>query len=85
MSISKKLFITALCATTITGTLGSFSTPAEAQYRSRGYYASPGYRTQYYRSSRGSRGGAVAAGVIGGLALGALAAGAARPAYAAPG
>ncbi len=36
------------------------------------------------RDRRHNRGGAVAAGVIGGLALGALAAGAARPAYAAP-
>ena len=84
MSLSKKLFITALCAATFSGTLGSFSAPAEAQYRSRGYYASPGYRAPYYRSSRGSRGGAVAAGVVGGLALGALAAGAASNAYAAP-
>jgi hypothetical protein len=34
--------------------------------------------------ARSRRGAAVAAGVIGGLALGAIAAGAARPAYAAP-
>jgi hypothetical protein len=39
------------------------ASPAEAQYRRRGY------------------GGAVAAGVVGGLALGALFAGATRPAY----
>jgi len=34
--------------------------------------------------ARSRRGAAIAAGVVGGLALGAIAAGAARPAYAAP-
>lgn len=52
----------------------------EVQYRryGRGYYAPRGH----YR--RGPSGGAVAAGVLGGLALGAIAAGAASQAYAAP-
>jgi hypothetical protein len=49
-----------------------------------GYYGRPyyGYGYPYYR--RRSNGGAVAAGLVGGLALGALAAQAARPAYAYP-
>ncbi|WP_147706906.1 hypothetical protein [Microvirga massiliensis] len=50
-----------------------------------GYYGRPyyGYGYPYYHHRR-SNGGAVAAGLIGGLALGALAAQAARPAYAYP-
>ncbi len=39
---------------------------------------------QYYNYRRGSNAGAVAAGVVGGLALGALAVGAARPYYYGP-
>ena len=39
----------------------------QVQYRRHGYYR--GYRGRYYRRDRG---GAVAAGVIGGLALGAI-------------
>ncbi len=49
---------------------------------SRAYRYGPAYSggyNPYYR--RSSNGGAVAAGVIGGLALGAIAANAARPAY----
>ena len=46
-------------------------------YHRVGYY--DGYRYPYYR--RRSNTGAVAAGLIGGLALGAIAANAARPAY----
>ncbi len=51
---------------------------AEAQWRPR---AAHGYG---YRPHRGFRGGAVAAGIIGGIAAGALIAGATQPAYAAP-
>lgn len=47
-------------------------------YRSVGYY--PRYGYPYYRQRR-SNAGAVAAGLIGGLALGAIVANAARPAY----
>jgi hypothetical protein len=78
----KKVLVAGLCAATLGGGFVSMTTPAEAQYRgySRGYH--PGYAYRHHR--RGNRGAAVAAGVVGGLALGALAAGAARPAYAAP-
>jgi hypothetical protein len=47
----------------------------------RGAYVRPGYG---YRGYRGPNGGAIAAGVVGGLALGAIAAGAAG-AYGGPG
>ena len=79
-SKAKKVLVAGLCAATLGGTLVTTVTPAEAQWRGRGYYAAP-YARPYYRRNRGA---AVAAGVVGGLALGALAAGAARPAYAAP-
>ena len=81
-SKAKKVFVAGVCAATLSGGFVSMTTPAEAQYRgySRGYH--PGYAYRHHR--RGNRGAAVAAGVVGGLALGALAAGAARPAYAAP-
>jgi hypothetical protein len=78
-SKAKKVLVAGLCAATLGGSFISMSTPAEAQYRGYGRGYAPGYA---YR--RGPRGGAIAAGVVGGLALGALAAGAARPAYAAP-
>ena len=80
----KKVLVAGLCAATLGGGFVSMTTtPAEAQYRgySRGYHH-PGYAYRHHR--RSNRGAAVAAGVVGGLALGALAAGAARPAYAAP-
>lgn len=54
--------------------------PVGAYYGPSRYYGG-GY--PYYRHRR-SNGGAVAAGVVGGLALGALAATAARPYYARP-
>lgn len=81
-SRAKKVLVAGLCAATLGGGFVSMTTPAEAQYRgySRGYH--PGYA--YRNNRRSNRGAAVAAGVVGGLALGALAAGAARPAYAAP-
>jgi hypothetical protein len=77
----KKILVAGLCAATLGGGVVSVTpTPAEAQYRA--YRGHPGYAYRHHR--RGNRGAAVAAGVVGGLALGALAAGAARPAYAAP-
>ena len=77
----KKILVAGLCAATLGGGVVSVTpTPAEAQYRP--YRGHPGYAYRHHR--RGNRGAAVAAGVVGGLALGALAAGAARPAYAAP-
>jgi hypothetical protein len=80
-SIAKKALVGALAAATLGGAVMTSSTEAYAWHRgyAHGYYGAP-----YYRHRRSGRGAAVAAGVLGGLALGALAAGAARPAYAAP-
>lgn len=72
----------AVATATLAGTLMVSTAPAEAQYRGYGRVVhGPVYG---YRPYRRNYGGAVAAGVVGGLALGALAATAARPAYAAP-
>jgi hypothetical protein len=59
-----------------TGFTAVSATSAEAQWRPRPAYG------HGYRPYRGNRGGAVAAGIIGGIAAGALIAGASRPAYA---
>ena len=67
MTFSKKTVTSALAALTLGGAVLVTSAPAEAGW---------GYRHRGY-------GGAVAAGVIGGLALGAIAA-SSRPAYAEP-
>jgi hypothetical protein len=91
-SKTKKVLVAGLCAITIAGTVTvTTPTPAEAQYKvyggnkvyggGRAYRAAPRYAYPAYRHRSGNRGAAVAAGVVGGLALGALAAGAARPAY----
>ena len=76
----KKVVVGAAAALTMGGALLTSSAPAEASpwrgysgYRHVGYY---GYRPYHYR-----RGPAVAAGLIGGLALGAIAA---QHAYATP-
>jgi hypothetical protein len=61
----KKAMGATLAAVTLAGSMVSFAQPASAQYRHH----------------RGGNGGAVAAGVVGGLALGALAAGAANGGY----
>lgn len=59
---------------------GYYARPVATGYYGRGYGYGYGHPYRYgYR--RYNNGGAVAAGVIGGLALGALAANAARPAY----
>jgi hypothetical protein len=81
----KKTILGGLAALTIGVGVAATSTTADAQvfygpgYR-YGYYGGywPGYRYRPYN------GGAVAAGLVGGLALGALAATAAQPYYAAP-
>lgn len=77
----KKAAVGALALATIsTGVTVVSATSAEAQFRPR-----YGYNSGYgYRNRGGNRGAAVAAGIIGGLAVGALIAGANRPAYAAP-
>ena len=77
----KKAAVGALAlATVTTGVTVVSATSAEAQFRPRhGYNGGHGYRNR-----GGNRGAAVAAGIIGGLAVGALIAGANRPAYAAP-
>lgn len=62
---------------------GLAATPAAAQYRYHGGYGGGGWHGGYHRGFGG--GGALAAGVIGGLALGAIAGSAyARPRYYAP-
>jgi len=61
----KKALGATLAAVTLAGSMASFSTEASAQWR------------HHNRNN----GGAVAAGVVGGLALGALAAGAANGGY----
>ena len=76
-SRTKKVIAAGLCAATMIGALPASITPAQAMHR--GFHHG-GYRPVVVHRHR-HRGGAVAAGVIGGLALGALAAGAARPAY----
>ena len=62
----KKFVASTLAALTVAGTLLAAAAPAEAGWRHR----------------RGWHGGAVAAGVVGALALGAIAASAAQPVYA---
>lgn len=82
MGLFKKINVAAIAAATLAGTIMISTAPAEAQYRGYGRaYHGPAYG---YRPYRRNYGGAVAAGVVGGLALGALAASSARPAYAAP-
>ena len=83
-SKTKKILVAGLCAATLGGGVVSMPAPAEAQYRSRTFYGHGGNHPGYRHHRGSNRGGAIAAGVVGGLALGALAAGAARPAYAAP-
>lgn len=71
----------ALCVGAALIVLGSVES-ADAQYRYRqGYYGGWGRYPYAYRGS-GWRGGAVAAGLVGGLVLGGLAAAAATPPYA---
>lgn len=86
---AKKLALAGLAsAALIGGAMTASTAPAEAGARTGTWlYGSPnvawsqypGYNRRYYRPRR-SNGGAVAAGVVGGLALGALAAGAATAA-----
>lgn len=83
----KTVTMAGLAALTLGGGMLASSAPAEAGYRGAyygGYYGRPAYYGGYYgRSYYRPRygGGAVAAGLIGGLALGALAT---SSAYAAP-
>ena len=81
-STIKKALVGALALATVSGTMAVSTTPAAAWHRgyAHGYYAAP----YAYKRHRSGRNAAIAAGVVGGLALGALAAGAARPAYAVP-
>ncbi len=72
MNATRKIFTGAIAALALTATFAATVTPAEAGQR--------------HRHRGGGNGGAIAAGIIGGLALGALAAGAAHasPSYGAP-
>jgi hypothetical protein len=77
MTKMKKTIAAGLAAITLAGGAIASAAPASAQQGfSRGYGYGYGYRHRAYRPHYG--GGAVAAGLLGGLALGALAA---RPAY----
>jgi len=77
----RKLALTAGATLIVLGSIGS----AEAQVRYRpGYYGGGWGNYPYAYRRSGPRGGAVAAGLIGGLVLGGLAAAAATPAYAYP-
>lgn len=81
----KKAVAGGLAALTLGGfVLTSMPSPAEARPYRYGYAPRYAYGPGPYYYRRRNYGGAVAAGVIGGLALGALAAGAAAPVYAAP-
>jgi hypothetical protein len=81
-STIKKALVGALALATVSGTMAVSVTPAAAWHRGYGHaYHGGGYA---YRRHRSGRNAAIAAGVVGGLALGAIAAGAARPAYAVP-
>lgn len=76
-SIMRKLALSAAAALLVLGSIGS----AEAQVRyPHGYYRG-GWGGHYYRGPGWRGGGAVAAGLIGGLVLGGLAAAAATPPY----
>ena len=81
-STIKKALVGALALATVSGTMAISTTPASAWHR--GYGHAYGGGPYAYRRHHSGRNAAVAAGVVGGLALGALAAGAARPAYAVP-
>ena len=79
----KKTLLAGLAALTLGGGLSVSTTSASAQVVYGPAYGY-GYRPVYYGPRYGyrHRGGAVAAGIVGGLALGALAASAAaRPTY----
>src|SRR5215204_4611883 len=88
----KTVTMAGLAALTLGGCMLAVSAPAEAGYRGA-YYGGPGFYRPYYRPAYYGGyygrpyyrprygGGAVAAGLIGGLALGALAT---SSAYAAP-
>lgn len=74
MTTIRKMLTSAVAALALTATVGASVTPAAADWRGhRG-----GYHGGYHGGYRGGNGGAIAAGVIGALALGALAAGSAR-------
>ncbi len=77
---SPKLLKAAVAALALGGTVIASTGSAEAQYRYGHYGYHHGYHGPVYRRHRGNAGAAVAAGVIGGLAVGALAAQAYRPA-----
>jgi len=71
---TKKILAAGLAAVTVAGTAIGSSAPAAAGYYGYGYGG-----PRYYHGR--NNGGALAAGLIGGLAVGAIAASAGRPAY----
>ena len=77
----RNLLLGGVAALTVAGAVVTTAAPAEAGWRGyRGYHVGGfrghyGYRPYYgYRYNRGFSGGALAAGLIGGVALGAIAA-----------
>ena len=77
----RKIALSAGAALIVLGSVGS----ADAQVRYRpGYYGGGWGPAPYAYRRPGWRGGAVAAGLVGGLVLGGLAAAAAAPAYSYP-
>lgn len=85
----KTAAVASLIVLTAFGGMAASTTPAEAgsrtgtwrYYNPTGYGYGHGYGGRYGGWRRHNNGGAVAAGLIGGLAIGALAASAAYPAY----
>ena len=79
LSNTRKIVAAGLTAVTLAGAFVGSSAPAQAGYYGWGGRHHGGYYSHRYH--RRHNGGAIAAGLIGGLALGAIAASAARPAY----
>jgi hypothetical protein len=84
MSKARKFILGGLAAVSFSASIAA-STPAEAWYRPYGWYGGGGWGWGGgWGGGWGWGGPAIAAGVLGGLALGSIAAGAAAPYYGYP-